>query len=261
MNWTSRASRRTMDIPFGGHCQVRENGWIERDTAPSPARTPQHSGSGCFHQPDLTPDTTSAPPWAWTPSGGTSCSGTSTHGASSMGGVEVVNVCLHKPERKGHERVSVDRLMNRINTSVASAGRHAFLIFDEGKEGMITRTYRRLRVRNPVPSRYETWEDSARTRNILVENVTGGPAFRSSGSDCLLQRGRLHRPRSAQAGEGTRPQVEDLGLHEAFSVLDKALNRKASRRDPPGSRQEMKGGKGLCGAGAGALRTVCSMVQ
>ena len=61
--------------------------------------------------------------------------------ARSGGGGEVVNVCLRKPDGKGHERVSLDRLLNRVNTSVKSAGRHAFLIFDEGKERMITRVF------------------------------------------------------------------------------------------------------------------------
>ena len=84
--------------------------------------------------------------------------------ARSIGGVEVVNVCLRKPDVKGYERVSLDRLLNRINTSVASANRHAFLIFDEGREEMIARLYRRLRSRNPVPSRYEAWEGTASGR-------------------------------------------------------------------------------------------------
>ena len=74
--------------------------------------------------------------------------------ATTIGGVEIVNVCLHKPDARGHERASLDRLLNRINTSVASANRHAFLIFDEGREDMVARLYRRLRSCNPVPSRY-----------------------------------------------------------------------------------------------------------
>ena len=47
--------------------------------------------------------------------------------------------------------------------------------------------YRGLKAHNPLPSRYETWEDGERTRNIPIENVIGGPAFRSSDSDYLLQ--------------------------------------------------------------------------
>ena len=38
-------------------------------------------------------------------------------------------------------------LLNRISKSVASVGRHAFLIFDEGRERMVTQMYRRLRGR------------------------------------------------------------------------------------------------------------------
>ena len=52
--------------------------------------------------------------------------------ARNIGGVEVINVCLRKADVKAYERVSLDRLLNRINTSVAAEGRHAFLIFDEG---------------------------------------------------------------------------------------------------------------------------------
>ncbi len=154
--------------------------------------------------------------------------------ASSIGGVEVINVCLRKQDVKTYEQVSLDRLLNRINASVKAANRHAFLIFDEGKERMITRAYRRLRVFNPVPSRYERWEEGERTRNIPVEYVIGGPAFRSSDSDYLLQMADLVAHALLKQEEEPVPRVEDMGIQEAFSILDKALNRKASRRDRQG---------------------------
>ena len=68
--------------------------------------------------------------------------------AIRIGGIEVINVCIRKSAVKAYEKVSLDRLLNRINNSVKAAGRHAFLIFDEGKEKMITRAYRRLRIFN-----------------------------------------------------------------------------------------------------------------
>ena len=43
--------------------------------------------------------------------------------AKSMGGI---NICPDKAESRRREQVSLDRLLNRIHTSVASAGRHAF---------------------------------------------------------------------------------------------------------------------------------------
>ena len=154
--------------------------------------------------------------------------------ASSIGGVEVINVCLRKPDVKAYEQVSLDRLLNRINASVKAAGRRAFLIFDEGKERMITRAYRRLRIFNPVPSRYERWEEGERTRNIPVENVIGGPAFRNSDSDHLLQMADLIAHALLKQEEEPLPRVENLGIGDAFAILDKALNRRASRQDPQG---------------------------
>ena len=154
--------------------------------------------------------------------------------AGSIGGVEVVNVCLRKADLMGYERLSLDRLLNRINSSVAAANRHAFLIFDEGREEMVSRLYRRLRSRNPVPSRYEKWEDGGRTKDIPIERVIGGPAFRSSHSDHLLQMTDLIAHALLKQEEEPSPRVERLNIDRAFGILDNALNRRASRRDPQG---------------------------
>ena len=154
--------------------------------------------------------------------------------ARTIGGVEIVNVCLHKPDVIGHERASLDRLLNRINTSVASTNRHAFLIFDEGREEMVARLYRRLRSLNPIPSRYENWEDGGRTKDIPIERVIGGPAFRSSHSDHLLQMADLIAHALLKQEEEPSPRVKRLGTDRAFGILDRALNRRASRRDPQG---------------------------
>ena len=154
--------------------------------------------------------------------------------ASTIGGVEVVNVCLHKPDVGGCERVSLDRLLNRINRAVALADLHAFLIFDEGREEMVVRLYGRLRSRNPVPSRYEMWEDGERTRDIPIEKVIGGPAFRSSHSDHLLQMADLIAHALLKQEEEPSARVARLGIDRAFRILDRALNRRASRRDPQG---------------------------
>ncbi len=154
--------------------------------------------------------------------------------ASTMGGMETVNVCLHKPDVIGYERLSLDRLLNRINTSVAGDDRHAFLIFDEGREEMVARLYRRLRSLNPIPSRYEKWEDGGRTKDIPIERVIGGPAFRSSHSDHLLQMADLIAHALLKQEEEPSARVKRLGIQRAFGILDRALNRRASRRDPQG---------------------------
>ena len=154
--------------------------------------------------------------------------------ARRMGGIEVINTCLFKPDNKRYEQASLDRLLNRINTSVAARSSHAFLIFDEGKEEMITSLYRPLKVHNHLPSRYDLWEDGEKTRNIPIEKVIGGAAFRSSTSDYLLQMADFVAHALLKQEETPVPRVEDHGITGAFSVLDRALNREASRRDPQG---------------------------
>ena len=125
----------------------------------------------------------------------------------SIGGIEVINVCLHKPQSRRYE---------------------------QGREEMISRLYQRLKVRNHVPSRYEAWEDGEKTRNIPIEQVIGGPAFRSSDSDYLLQMVDFIAHALLKQEEEPIPRVEEHGIDEAFRILDAALNRQASGRDPQG---------------------------
>ena len=147
------------------------------------------------------------------------------------GGIEVINVCLPYQDRGRHEETSLGRLLTRINTSATAAGAHAFLIFDEVREEPITRLYRRLRVHNPIPSRYEAWDDGSPTRNIPLDRVIGGPAFRSAEGDHLLQlAGFVAHALLLQEEAGT----ENLGVGGAFAILADAFNREASQRDPQG---------------------------
>ena len=154
--------------------------------------------------------------------------------ALTIGGVEVINVCLHKPDYRGYERVSLDRLLNRINTSAASDGRHAFLVFNERSEEMVRRLYHRLRIRNHVPSRYDVWADGQPTRDIPIERVIGGPAFRDPHSDHLLQMADLIAHALLIQEEESSLRMVRMGVRWPFRILDRALNRKASGQDPQG---------------------------
>ena len=150
------------------------------------------------------------------------------------GGVELINVCLEKGGWGRTDEVSLGRLLTRINTSAAAADRHAFLIFDQVHEEPIRRLYRRLRVHNPIPSRFETWEDGSPTRNIPLARVIGGPAFRSAEDDHLLQLAGFVACALLVQEQGGRAAGEARDVARAFSILDQVLNREASRRDRQG---------------------------
>ena len=160
--------------------------------------------------------------------------------ARTIGGVEIVNVCLRKPDVKGYERASLDRLLNRINTSVAAANRHAFLIFDEGREEMVASLYRKLRSRNPVPSKYEAWEDGERTRDIPIERVIGGPSFRSSHSDHLLQMADLIAHALLKQEEEPSPRVAAPGHRPGLRDPRPRPQPESVEARPPRRRQAMR---------------------
>ena len=151
------------------------------------------------------------------------------------GGVDVINVCLPRARRGHSAEVALGRLLTRINTSVKADSRHAFLIFDDAEEESVTRLYRRLRLRNPIPSRFESWEDGAPTRNIPIGAIIGGPAFRRAANDHILQlSGFVASAVLLQEDPRTGGEAGSDRLVGSFSLLDHALNRQASRRDPQG---------------------------
>ena len=154
--------------------------------------------------------------------------------AHIRGGIEIINVCLRKAEAKEYERVSLDRLLNRINSSVTADRRYAHLVFDDDGEWMVEQFYDRLRERNPVPSRYEVWENGGRTKDIPIERIIGGPTFRSSQDDDLLLMADIIAHALLKQEEQPSEREAELSLHLAFGILKNTLNRRASSRDPQG---------------------------
>ena len=154
--------------------------------------------------------------------------------AAEVGGVRVTNVCLDKDEVTAYRRVSLDRLFNRVNATAAQAGGHAFVIFGQEPEEMVTGLYHRLRNYNPVPTRHGACDDGWHTRNLPIERVIGGPAFREPDGDCLLQAADFVAHALLWQEEPPDAGGDSDGLAGAFGVLDHALNRRAARNDPQG---------------------------
>ncbi len=149
--------------------------------------------------------------------------------AVETGGVQVINVCLDMDEVPAYRRVALDRLFNRVNATAAREGGYALLIFGQEPDAMVVRDYERLRSYNPVPVRTGACGDGRHTRNIPIDRVIVGPVFRSPDADCLLQAAGLVA-HALLWREEPRAGVES----GVFAVLDRALNRRAARRDPQG---------------------------
>ena len=154
--------------------------------------------------------------------------------AIDTGGVGLINVCLDKSDVPAYRKTSLDRLFNRINAAVSGEGGYAFVIIAGGEEEMAVRLYRRLRNYNPVPTHNGPCEDGWRTRNVPIVRVIGGPAFRRAAFDPLLQVAGLVAHALLWWEEPPLSGPDGVGLSRAFGILDRALNRKASRTDPQG---------------------------
>jgi hypothetical protein len=154
---------------------------------------------------------------------------------SLSGGLDIINICLPKATGRQRQLDTLDRVLNRIQRSVSPSGRRAFLIFDEGKEKQIAYLYRRMRVYNPIPSKYGKWETGEPWKNIPIKDIIGGPAFRSSAGDYFLQMADFVA--YALLKQEEQPPIDRIasyGIDETFAILDAALNKEASKEDPQG---------------------------
>ena len=153
--------------------------------------------------------------------------------AVEIGGVQAINVCLDMDDAPAYRRVALDRLFNRINATAAHDGDYALVIFGKNADDMAVSAYERLRNYNPVPVRTGACGDGWHTRNLPIDRIIGGPVFRDPDADCLLQAAGLVAHALLWREEPDACRNLD-GFTGVFTVLDRALNRRASRNDAHG---------------------------
>jgi hypothetical protein len=129
---------------------------------------------------------------------------------------------------------AIERLLNRINTCVGGRQSHFLLVCDRGKEPVYTRLARRMRVYNPIPSRFGAWDDEgALTKSIPLRWMIEDPFFKDSKQSyfiqlvdmCCFALLRREYPIASRSR---------YGVDKAFGLLGPVLCREASARDPEG---------------------------
>jgi hypothetical protein len=86
------------------------------------------------------------------------------------------------------EQFAFERLMNRINKTAQSRKQNVLLFFDQGEEAEITRRIRRMRVYNPIPSKFGAWLDSGKSaKSIPLSNCVEDPVFKDSKASFFIQ--------------------------------------------------------------------------
>ena len=144
-------------------------------------------------------------------------------------GVSVFNVCSTDDD----QFKAFDRLLNRINRTMLARNSHAHLICDQGKEDQYTRLVRKMRVFNPIPSKFGTWADGKGSKNIPIERIIEDPQFKSSAKSYFIQQADFIAF-SLLRREKPTPRIKRYGLHKTFDQLDECLETVCNPRDPKG---------------------------
>lgn len=129
-----------------------------------------------------------------------------------------------------------ERLLNRINRTMEDWGSYAILICDEGKEIEWTRLVRKMRVYNPIPSRYGSWPDTGKPfKNIPINNILEDPFFKRSEQSYFLQLVDFCAFALLKRETITPSKVvQRYGINNAFDVLEPICVKEANRNDQMG---------------------------
>lgn len=129
-----------------------------------------------------------------------------------------------------NELYAFERLMNRINRTAQTKGHNVMLICDEGQEATFTRRIRKMRVHNPIPSRFGHWA-GASTSNLPLSQFIEDPFFKDSAQSYFIQMVdfcayallRMERPLASRS---------TLGYDTAYELLEPIAFKGANLRDP-----------------------------
>jgi hypothetical protein len=122
-----------------------------------------------------------------------------------------------------------------LNKRLNNYRSRAFIIADEGREYEIERAIRKMRVFNPIPSRYGEWGTGSRTKNITTDRIIEDPMFKKSERSYFIQVADCIAFALLKREVQPTPHVKKYGLHKMFDeTLTGICFKKASPADPLG---------------------------
>jgi hypothetical protein len=111
----------------------------------------------------------------------------------------------------------------------------AFILADEGREHEITSALRRMRIHNPIPSRYGEWQPGVHTTNIPTQHIIEDPVFKPSHRSYFIQLADCVAFALLKRETVLTERVRKYGIQNAFvEILARACFSKASKNDPRG---------------------------
>jgi Protein of unknown function (DUF3800) len=130
---------------------------------------------------------------------------------------------------KREETKIFERLLNRINRTMKAWDSNALLVSDEGKD--YTSLVRRMRVFNPISSKYGEWEDGSMTKNIPLDRIIEDLFFRKSHRSYFIQLADFCAYALLRS-EKPLPSRSKYGLDKSFDLLSHICTPECFRKDP-----------------------------
>ena len=133
-----------------------------------------------------------------------------------------------------NQQYAFERMMNRLNRTAVSFDARLLCFFDEGEEIGITKSIRRMRVHNPIPSNQGVWASTGKaTKNIVLSNIVEDPVFKDSAASFFIQLADF----CAYALLRSERPIESrtvLGYDTIYDELRPATRRFTNPSDPRG---------------------------
>lgn len=125
-------------------------------------------------------------------------------------------------------RLLIQRFHNFLEKDESDITRRfGLIIADEDNRKTVVDELRRVRVYNPVPSRFGGF------RNIIISTIVEDPSFRKSDFSYFVQFADLIAYALAKRDFANRKQ-KTMGLHKLFRLLEPILLKEASIKDEMG---------------------------
>ncbi len=138
--------------------------------------------------------------------------------------------------------LTLEYLLNRINTLAESEKEEVKLFFDEGNEKKIISLSRKMRRYNPIPSASpDGWGKSEEFvsqsghsyKNMPTVNIIEDPDFRHSSDSYFIQLADLIAYAIYRKEEPT-PKFINNGFSSYFKIIEPVFVKRASKKDPYG---------------------------
>lgn len=144
---------------------------------------------------------------------------------------KIISICLDKQSlqaRVSYQELAWTRLIQRYDTFLKKCKGKGIIVSDDSDEILLRRILRRMRVYNPVPSKFSTGY-----YNPVINNIIEDTFFRQSKHSFFVQAvdAIAH---SLYRKEYPKGSLKKYGLQYLFDTLDSLLLKEASPKDPQG---------------------------